>query len=280
MPQPATVLVPVFNAAQELDACLERLARYLPLGWQVQVVDDASTDTSVSVVLQRYEQEQPAWLIRRREHNLGFVAGCNEAMEYIAPEHDVLLLNTDTLPTPQAFLNMAMVLEECPGAATVTPWSNNAEICSLPELCRAAPVPKDPDLLAYRLLKQRPHAPVIPTAVGFCMLIRRAAIDALGQLFDADTFPRGYGEENDFCCRAVAAGWTNRLCDNAYVPHLGGASFGPLGLKPDADSMARLLSKHPGYERQIAQFIQQDPLASTRHSVEQLLGDLLHGSAH
>ena len=46
----------------------------------------------------------------------------------------------------------------------------------------------------------------IPTAVGFCMYIRRDCLARTGW-FDADAFGTGYGEENDFCLRAAVAGW-------------------------------------------------------------------------
>ena len=46
--------------------------------------------------------------------------------------------------------------------------------------------------------------PDIPTAHGFCMYIKREAIDDLG-LFDEETFGKGYGEENDFSYRCLQA---------------------------------------------------------------------------
>ena len=37
---------------------------------------------------------------------------------------------------------------------------------------------------------------------------------------------RGYGEENEFCQRAINKGWCNLITPNLYVYHKGGASFG------------------------------------------------------
>ena len=98
------------------------------------------------------------------------------------------------------------------------------------------------------------------------MAISRAAIDRIG-LFDAEVFGRGYGEENDFSMRAVEAGMRNVLCDDVYVVHLGGRSFGPLGLRPGEESMQRLLSLHPGYLEQVRAFIASDPLAPRRQQL-------------
>jgi hypothetical protein len=98
------------------------------------------------------------------------------------------------------------------------------------------------------------------------MAIARRAIDRIG-LFDEALFGRGYGEENDFSMRAREAGLRNVLCDDVYVAHIGGRSFGPLGLKPDAGSMQRLLSRHPDYLELVQDFIAKDPLAVRRREI-------------
>ena len=54
------------------------------------------------------------------------------------------------------------------------------------------------------------------------------------------------------------------LCDDVYVAHVGGSSFGPTGLKPDESSMQRLLSRHPDYLNQVQKFIASDPLEPRR----------------
>src|SRR5690606_27338712 len=67
--------------------------------------------------------------------------------------------------------------------------------------------------------------PSVPTGNGFCMYIRRTALKDVG-LLDAEAFPRGYGEENDFCMRALRSGWRNIIDDRTYVFHERNKSFG------------------------------------------------------
>jgi hypothetical protein len=55
--------------------------------------------------------------------------------------------------------------------------------------------------------------------------MRRAAVEAVG-VFDADAFPRGYGEENDLCMRMLKAGWINLVSPWSFVYHVRSASFG------------------------------------------------------
>jgi GT2 family glycosyltransferase len=160
-----------------------------------------------------------------------------------------------------------------PSIATVTPWTNNGEIASLPGFCQDNPVPADVDAVARVIgTTGRPAYPDIPPAVGFCMAIARGALESLGS-FDQELFGMGYGEENDFSMRARAAGMRNVLCDDVYIAHVGGRSFAPKGLRPDDAAMSKLLSRHPGYLELIREFIAADPLAGRR---QELVGALLH----
>ncbi|NKI35086.1 glycosyltransferase family 2 protein [Wenzhouxiangella sp. XN79A] len=259
-----TIVVPVFNAPDETRRCLSALRRTLAPGQaDVIVIDDASTDPAIPALLA--EACDPAWHRERQARNLGFVGTVNRGMALAGPA-DVVLLNSDTVPAGDWLNAMRRCAEVCPDAASITPWTNNGEIVSLPELCRAAPVPADVERWARACLATRPAYPSLPTAVGFCMFLRRACLDAVGD-FDARTFGKGYGEENDWCMRATAAGWTHRLCDDAFVAHQGQASFGPLGLKPDESAMQRLLGLHPDYLDRVMAFIRDDPLAPHRARV-------------
>lgn len=63
-----------------------------------------------------------------------------------------------------------------------------------------------------------------PLVNGFCFAIRRSAVDVIG-LFDDRAFPKGYGEEDDFCLRAADAGYVCGVATNTYVFHHKSASF-------------------------------------------------------
>jgi len=260
------VIVPVYNAALEVDDCLGSLAATVPEGGAVLVIDDASPDPSVRAVLRAWAERGPAgWRFLRNPANRGFVGTANRGLRETAG--DVVLLNSDTRVTPGWLEGLRRCLDSDPDIATATPWTNNGEIASLPEFCRPNPVPPDLAALAAALRHAgAPEYPELPTAVGFCMAIARRAIERLG-LFDEALFGKGYGEENDFSMRAIEAGLRNVLCDDVYVAHLGGRSFGPIGLRPDDAAMQRLLSRHPGYLEGVQAFIAADPLAARRAAV-------------
>lgn len=265
MPFPV-VIVPVFNAYEHLLVCLESLARNTPSNAKVLLIDDASTDGRIYPFLQSWVAEETSQRrLVRHEQNRGFVATANHGMRLAGT--DVVLLNSDTEVTSGWLEHLADCLASDRSIATATPWSNNGEIVSIPSFCATNPAPENPEIIAGIIAScGRPDYPVMPTAVGFCMAISLHAIKLIG-LFDELTFGLGYGEENDFCQRAERAGLRNVLCDNAYVVHHGGASFGPLGLKPDENSMQRLLAKHPDYLSKVSEFIQTDPLAGRRQEI-------------
>ena len=269
-----TVVVPVHNALDALDACLASLDRTLPPGAKVLVADDHSSDPRIAPLVEGWcGRTKLAARHVRRARNLGFPANCNAAFADTGDD-DVVLLNSDTLTTAGWLQQIARCAGSDPRIATITPWSNNAEICSFPRFCEDNPVPDQPDAVAEAAAGLSPVLyPELPTAVGFCMFVRRAALRQIGG-FDAETFGRGYGEENDFSLRAEAMGWRNVLCDGAYVAHAGHASFGPLGQAPGGENLRRLLVRWPDYNERIARFILADPLRPLRDRLAESLAAL------
>ncbi len=262
-----TVVVPIFNAPEETARCLSALADKTNSNTRVVLIDDASSDPRVTEVL----TDRPrSWTLIENQHNIGFVATANLGMAIAAPD-DVLLLNADTEVT-DGWLD---ALEEClasdPRIASVSPLTNHGEIASIPVFCQANPYPESPDRWAYacqQSFEDSTHRGWVdvPTTIGFCMLLRRQTLDAIGY-FDEAAFGRGYGEENDWCQRAIVAGWRHVLCDRAFVAHRGGASFGPLGLAPGGEAMAQLISRYPSYEQDVAKFIAEDPMSDRRGQI-------------
>ena len=275
---PVDIIVPIFNAPADLRACLAALdSSGLPQNCTVWLMDDASSAPAIEQSLQNFQRGSDlATQLVRQPKNLGFVGNVNDAL--LRTRNDVVLLNSDTLVTKgwlQALLHTA---ERHPRAASITPFSNNAEICSFPMLCVNHPVPGNLAQLAQACEITEPSEVELPTGVGFCMYMRRAAIDQIG-LFDAATFGKGYGEENDWCVRAKAWGWTNLLCNRAFVAHVGGRSFACVA-DVDAAQQAkrgngkRLLARYPHYDIDVQRFIAADPVAGARSALQSALDSL------
>ena len=263
MNESPAVVIPVFNAVEELRRCLAAVRATVATDVPIIVIDDASTDPIVAEVL---AELAAGWQVVRQPENQGFVATANLGMR-CAGKRDVVLLNSDTIPAGDWLDRLAACAASDPSIASITPFTNNGEIASLPQFCQPSPVPEDPETWAVACRRAGPpQYPQVPTAVGFCMYMRHACIESISG-FDENAFGRGYGEENDWCMRATDVGWRHVLCDDAFVAHQGGASFGPLGLRPDEAAMRVLLERHPGYLEIVQDFIRRDPIAPVRRRV-------------
>lgn len=236
--------------------------------YELVVVDDASPDESLA----RWLDEQAArgeFTLLRNERNLGFVASVNRGMR-LHPERDVVLLNSDTEVAGNWLDRLLRCAYSDDRVATATPFSNNATICSYPYDGWTGGTPGHLGLAALDAVFSAAHAGVsveLPTAVGFCMLIRRTCLDEIG-LFDEIAFGRGYGEENDFSLRAAKAGWRNLLCADTFVHHAGGVSFGPERNERMRDAARALLAKHPDYDLRVGAFIAADPVRPLRDAID------------
>ena len=71
--------------------------------------------------------------------------------------------------------------------------------------------------------------------VGFCLLIKREVIDAIGLL--DEQFGIGCFEDDDYCLRAIAAGFRAVIAGDSFVHHFGSRTF--LGSGVDAGSLMR-----------------------------------------
>ena len=94
-----SLIIPVHNAPDVLDRCLESVYATVPDGAEVIVIDDASTDGEVTSVLHRWQKRAgPSWQFHFQKQNLGFVATVNRGMKMT--QRDIVLLNSDTEVTP------------------------------------------------------------------------------------------------------------------------------------------------------------------------------------
>ncbi len=64
----------------------------------------------------------------------------------------------------------------------------------------------------------------MPLIHGFCFAIKSELLNTVGY-FDENSFPRGYGEENDYCFRAADAGYSMVVATNTYIYHSKSKSY-------------------------------------------------------
>ncbi len=276
---PFCLVMPVHDAFALLQEALERLRRHTPAPWQMVLVEDCSPDPRVRPWLRDWVQQVndsgagQVTLLENGE-NLGFVGAANrgleralEALEGHGGRGAVVLLNSDALlPANWAPRLLAPIAADA-SVASVTPMSNNAELLCVPQISRPRDLPAgladQIDAQAARLNLPAAGTGPMPTGVGFCMALSEPFLRQVG-LFDP-AFGPGYGEEVDWCQRAMALGGRHVAQPGLFVEHRGGASFGSAEkqrlLRKNG---ALLLRRYPGFDLQVQNFIAEDPLIDAR----------------
>ncbi len=263
------VIVPVYRGAAATRRCLESvLANAQDALASVVVVDDASPEADIVAYVDSLAASRRIELVRN-ERNQGFVRAVNLGMARHV-DRDVVLLNSDTEVADDWLDRLASSPAGAAKIGTVTPFSNNATICSYPFEGWTGGIPGTLGLAALDRLFASVNAgrcEDLPTAVGFCMYIRRACVDAVGSFDDERSGP-GSGEENDSSLRAAQAGWRTVLAADVFVFHEGAVSF-----SDERDALMRaahesLVEHHPDYPSKVAAFVAADPLRDFRSAVD------------
>ncbi len=263
------VIIPVYRGLAETQRCLQSaLAFAQRTAYEIVVVNDCSPEPELSAWLRELAEAQTIILLENPV-NAGFVNAVNRGMMQ-HPDRDVVLLNSDTEVHGDWLDRVRCHAESDPLIGTVTPFSNNATICSYPRFNHDNLLPYDWSLAALDHAFAEVNvglAVEIPTAVGFCMYIRRDCLQAVGY-FDALVFKKGYGEENEFCRRAAEMGFKHLLCADVFVYHQGRVSFGAETPKLCAEAEQRLLERYPHYLGLIGDYCAKDPARVLRRRVD------------
>lgn len=193
----------------------------------VYVIDNASTDNSVAYVKENF----PTVKLVVNADNWGYAGGYNAGLKAI--ENPILiLLNSDVEVTPGWLDAIEAHFDKHPQMAACQPKLRDLKAPAYFEYAGAAG--GFIDVAGYPFCKGRifgileeDHGQYdedsrIFWASGACLCIRRDVFFEVGAL-DADFF--AHMEEIDLCWRVQAAGYEVRLCPNAVVFHLGGATL-------------------------------------------------------
>ena len=257
------IIIPVFNGFDYFDALFSSLEK-TKMDYRILIVNDKSTDERVLPYLENYIQKNQRAVLYNNEQNVGFVGSVNLALK--EAKNHVVLLNTDVI-VPENWLERITAPIICgEKIASATPYTNSGTICSFPnfgvnnEIFEGLSVNEIDEVFS----KIKPEYPEMPTGVGFCMALNYDALKEVG-LLDEKSFGKGYGEENDWCQRAISAGYKNVHVENLFVYHKHGGSFMSEEKKKLLETNEKkLLEKHPNYEKDVARYCQSDPARNVR----------------
>lgn len=232
-PRPSVeIVVCVHNALTEVKACLESVVANTEGPFRMVLVNDGSNGATTDF-LRNFSRDCGSSELVENQGARGYTFAANQGLKTSTADY-VILLNSDTIVSKWWLDRILECGESSAAIGIVGPLSNAASFQSLPE-CKLPngefsrnPLPDTMTIEAMARAVARLSArryPRVPLLNGFCFAIKRFVIEAIGYL-DAETFPQGYGEENDYCLRALDAGIELSIADHAYVYHAEARSFG------------------------------------------------------
>jgi GT2 family glycosyltransferase/glycosyltransferase involved in cell wall biosynthesis len=276
---PTVVCIPLYGAHELFKRCLRSLLRHTHRDVPILVADDADPDPAAREWVAELERTSPLehtiyWM--RQPANRGFPGNCNDAFAAAAPA-DVAVVNSDCEVGARWLEGLIEAAYVDTNVASATTLTNHGTIVSVP--WRNRPHPNLPSRVGFELASARVRErslllrPRIPTLIGHCFLVRRSALDLVGD-FD-EVFSPGYGEEVDFSQRCLAVGLQHVVADEVLVLHRGGASLGQDGKpNPVQERHEEILNaRYPWYKGAVEAVAQdrEGPLARSLAAARQAL---------
>lgn len=220
------VVVVNWNNATDTIECLTSLQKMDYPDFFTVVVDNASTDGSETVILNKFSGVH----LIRMERNRGYASACNKAIEYCLANQaeQVLLLNNDVIVHPNILREMIRVMEMQNSIGVVGPlvlyYNDRSRVFSAGGrfdrfTARNRAIGQgSQEVSRYQLPRE------VDYVSGCALLVRSDLFEKTG-LMDTRYFM--YYEEVDFCLRARKAGYKIVSAPEAKLWHRVSASSAP-----------------------------------------------------
>jgi len=218
------IIIPVYNCLDYTVACLNAL--HQARGQEeirVWVWDDCSTDETPGFLARIAEPGMGHEYIfsRRAEKQMGFVYSVNRAIEWVLEsgggKEGIVLLNNDVLVSSNWLNRLLSHMKD--GVGMVGPCTN--QVSGPQQVLLDTYWDESGFQEAAEQFHQTNKGKSSPTGrlVGFCLLISGEVISQIGLL--DERFMPGNFEDDDYCFRAIEAGWKLRIARDVYVHHFG-----------------------------------------------------------
>lgn len=225
------IIILNWNGLKDTLECLESLKNLNYRNYDIILVDNGSTDGSLSVIQERFPHIQYIAL----PENLGFAGGNNAGIDLALKTgaEFFLLLNNDTIVASDLLNRFLETFADNPQAgilgARIYLFDQKDTLDHLGGMWIKSQA-------RMQLIGYRKKDSIVPNLIlpldyvcGACMIIKRIVIETIGTL-ESRYFL--YWEENDFCLRAQRAGFLSFSCPQAKIWHKVSASI--IGGRPHA----------------------------------------------
>lgn len=235
-----SMVIPVYNALEDVKKCLQSVREHFDFAdGEVILVDDCSKPETGDWLKAQAAENPDKFTLLRNAENSGFPKTCNNGIEKAKGEI-VVLLNSDTMIPARFCEKIAACFDSDPLIAVASPIAAYSGSYFIPL--------RDGETVASMNEKierlHEPTYPAIPTAEGFCLCLRKSALDKFGAL--DEIYGKGFNEERDLSFRMAAKGLRCVLIDNLYVYHKRHASFGSAERKKQLERNDKIFKERWG----------------------------------
>lgn len=197
----------------------------------ILVLDDASPEPGWSEELSAYCRTRDV-LYYRTPRNLGIPRNVSLGMlTAVKRGYDYVVISNSDVLYPRTLMSSMLTVARQKGVGSVTAWSNNVSIYSLPNIDPNKHL-KDQGVVDWLHATLNGHfgdaAMDIPAGISFCIMIPIEVVKDVGIMDPC--FGRGYCEETDWSLRSLAAGYRICLAPGSFVFHHGRGSNLDAGL--------------------------------------------------
>jgi GT2 family glycosyltransferase len=209
------IVLTVFNNIKLTTKSLESVVRHFRQQDKLIIVDNGSDSTTQEFLAGFVSAHGNVQIeIIRIPINQGFLRAANAGLKK-SQKKAVCLLSNDTVVTRGWLDRMCGLFEKESKIGVVNPLSTTFGLYPVGD--------QTPDDVAGEIAFNQNQYTESASCVGFCMLIKREVISAIG--FLDEVYADGYFEDTDFCRRAIAAGFICAIAKDAYVWHQEHATF-------------------------------------------------------
>lgn len=208
-----------WNLKEDTIHCVDSLFKAGIKNGHVIVVDNGSNDGSVTELQEKYGS---SIIIIQNKENLGYTMGVNIGIQYALNNNAkwILLLNNDAYVEEKFIVEMENAIKQDDRISIIGPVILYHENPNRIWFLGSKLIPKT--LITYSLYKNHIYDLSLPSLFfvdfisGCCMLIKSDVFNTIGYF---DTSYIMYGEEVDWCWRAINAGYKIAVATKAKMWH-------------------------------------------------------------
>jgi len=216
-----SIIIVTHNQLGYTKECVESIRLRTDEPYELIFVDNGSTDGTPEYLASLADAQ-----LIENTNNRGFPAAVNQGIARARGEQ-ILLLNNDTVVSTGWLDRMLRALRSDPRIGLVGPSSNSVSGSQMIPVNYFDMSSMDGFAWDWGKLHAGRREET-DRLIGFCLLVKRAVIDEIGVL--DEQFGIGCFEDDDFCIRAIRAGWRAIVSRDAFVHHYGGRTFAGSGV--------------------------------------------------